>query len=104
MAVGVFIVLVMICFYLSLYLFKWIISKFLLLIGGERLQLQWVKLGAHLGCRNDQFTLSMAYIDGQIIPQNYSEGLKWLIFSAKNGHERAQEILDNISNERKDKE
>ena len=104
MAVGVFIVLVMICIYLSLNILKWLISELLLFIGGERLQLQWVKLGAHLGCRNDQFALSMAYIDGQIIPQNYSEGLKWLIFSAKNGHEGAQEILDNISNKRKENE
>jgi TPR repeat protein len=40
-----------------------------------------------------QYSLGVMYSDGQGVPQNYTEGLKWLLLSAKQGYAFAQTRL-----------
>jgi len=58
----------------------------------EEKALQYLLIAAQKGAANSQYFLGLCYMKGSVlpVPQNYSEGVKWLRKAAKSGHNIAQ--------------
>jgi len=55
--------------------------------------LRLARLSAGKGNADGQFWMGVAYFDGEGVPQNFNEALKWFRLAAEQGHEAAREML-----------
>jgi len=55
--------------------------------------LRLARSSAEKGNADGQFWMGIAYFDGEGVPQNFNEALKWFRLAAAQGHEAAREML-----------